>query len=335
MDVDAGDRGRGAGAGDLHADRGLRRAPTSAFVGQAEAGVRGQLSMSRRATLPRLAVLRDAPPRAGARAATPGRREHARSDAARRDVDAACRALVRALGDAGWLRHAVAGTAYGGAADALDTRALCLMRETLARHVGPGRLRLRDAGPGLGRDHARRHAGAEGSATCRAWRAARRSPPSRCPSPTPAPTWRRCAARARVDGDDCVLDGEKTWISNGGIADFYVVFARTGEAPGRARHLAPSSSTPARPGFDDRRAHRRDRAAPAGAAALQRLPRAARRSALGAAGEGFKVAMRTLDVFRTSVAAAALGFARRALDEALRARDDAPHVRRRRSPTSS
>ena len=55
----------------------------------------------------------------------------------------------------------------------------------------------------------------------------------------------QCAAR--VDGDDYVLDGEKTWISNGGIADFYVVFARTGEGAGRARHLAPSSSTPARP----------------------------------------------------------------------------------------
>ncbi|MGB3276554.1 MAG: acyl-CoA dehydrogenase family protein, partial [Castellaniella sp.] len=122
-----------------------------------------------------------------------------------------------------------------------------------------------------------------------------------------------CAARA--DGDDYILDGEKTWISNGGIADFYVVFARTGEAPG-SRGLSAFIVDAGTPGFEI--AERIEVIAPHPLARLRfdqcRIP-ASRR--LGAPGEGFKVAMRTLDVFRTSVAAAALGFARRALDEAL------------------
>jgi acyl-CoA dehydrogenase len=113
-----------------------------------------------------------------------------------------------------------------------------------------------------------------------------------------------------------VIDGEKTWISNGGIADFYVVFARTGEAPG-ARGISAFIVDADTPGFEV--ASRIDVIAPHPLAQIRftncRVPASQR---LGAAGEGFKVAMRTLDVFRTSVAAAALGFARRALDEAVR-----------------
>ncbi|NEJ33398.1 acyl-CoA dehydrogenase, partial [Rhizobium leguminosarum] len=120
---------------------------------------------------------------------------------------------------------------------------------------------------------------------------------------------------ARAEGDGYVLDGEKTWISNGGIADFYVVFARTGEAPA-ARGISAFIVDADTPGFSI--AERIEVIAPHPLARLRfdgcRVP-AARR--LGAPGEGFKVAMRTLDVFRTSVAAAALGFARRAMDEAL------------------
>ncbi len=122
-----------------------------------------------------------------------------------------------------------------------------------------------------------------------------------------------CAAR--VEGDHAVLDGVKTWISNGGIADFYVVFARTGEAPG-ARGLSAFIVDADTPGFEV--AERIDVIAPHPLATLRftncRVPLTQR---VGAAGEGFKVAMRTLDVFRTSVAAAALGFARRALQEGL------------------
>jgi len=123
------------------------------------------------------------------------------------------------------------------------------------------------------------------------------------------------ACEARVEGDHAVLNGEKTWISNGGIADFYVVFARSGEAAG-ARGISAFIVDAGTPGFEI--AERIDVIAPHPLARLRftncRVPLAQR---VGAAGEGFKVAMRTLDVFRTSVAAAALGFARRALDEAL------------------
>jgi acyl-CoA dehydrogenase len=123
------------------------------------------------------------------------------------------------------------------------------------------------------------------------------------------------ACTARADGDHYVLDGEKTWISNGGIADFYVVFARTGEAAG-ARGISAFIVDADTPGFEV--AERIDLIAPHPLARLRfthcRVPASQR---VGAAGEGFKVAMRTLDVFRTSVAAASLGFARRAFDEAL------------------
>jgi acyl-CoA dehydrogenase len=130
----------------------------------------------------------------------------------------------------------------------------------------------------------------------------------------------RC--EARLAGDSVVLNGEKTWISNGGIADFYVVFARdqpAGEAPvpgrgtrGLSAYLVPADT----PGLAV--AERIDVIAPHPLARLRfadcRLPASAR---VGLPGEGFKLAMRTLDVFRNSVAAAALGMGRRALDEAL------------------
>jgi acyl-CoA dehydrogenase len=123
------------------------------------------------------------------------------------------------------------------------------------------------------------------------------------------------ACEARLEGDHYVLNGEKTWISNGGIADVYCVFARTGEAPG-TRGISAFVVYPDMPGFEV--AERMEVIAPHPLARLRftdmKVPVANR---LGAGGEGFKVAMRTLDIFRSSVAAAALGFARRALDEAL------------------
>jgi acyl-CoA dehydrogenase len=124
------------------------------------------------------------------------------------------------------------------------------------------------------------------------------------------------ACEARADGDTYVINGQKTWISNGGIADLYVVFARTGEAPG-SRGISAFIVDANTPGLEI--AERIEVIAPHPLARLRftncRVPASAR---IGAAGEGFKVAMRTLDVFRTSVAAAALGFARCALDEGLR-----------------
>lgn len=230
------------------------------------------------------------------------------------DVDGACRLLVRQLGEGGWLRHAVAGTAHGGAADVIDTRAICLIRETLARHNGLADFAFAMQGLGAGAislhgDAAQRAAYLPRVARGEAIAAFALSEPQ-AGSDVAA---MQCAAVR--DGGDYVLDGEKTWISNGGIADFYVVFARTGEQPG-ARGISAFIVDAGTPGFDI--AERIQVIAPHPLARLVfngcRIPAANR---IGEPGQGFKVAMATLDVFRTSVAAAALGFARRALDEAL------------------
>ncbi|WP_198969109.1 acyl-CoA dehydrogenase family protein [Xylophilus sp. ASV27] len=230
------------------------------------------------------------------------------------DVDADCRTLVRRLGDAGWLRHAVAGTAHGGSSEALDTRILCLVRETLARHNGLADFAF--AMQGLGSGAISLH-GTPGQKA--RWLPAvaqgRAIAAFALSEPDAGSDVAAMACSARVEGDTVVLDGEKTWISNGGIADFYVVFARTGEAPG-ARGISAFVVPADAPGFTV--AERIALIAPHPLARLRfdgcRIPLSHR---LGAAGEGFKVAMRTLDVFRTSVAAAALGFARRALQEGL------------------
>ncbi|MFD2366090.1 acyl-CoA dehydrogenase family protein [Pseudoduganella sp. GCM10020061] len=227
-----------------------------------------------------------------------------------KDVDETCRALVRMLGEAGWLRHAIAG---GG--NAIDTRAICLIRETLARHNGLADFAFAMQGLGSG---AISLFGSDASKERYLPRVARGEAIAAFALSEPAAgsdvAAMQCAARA--DGDSYVLDGEKTWISNGGIADFYVVFARTGEAPG-ARGISAFIVDADTPGFHI--AERIDVIAPHPLARLRfdgcRIPAGQR---LGDAGQGFKVAMATLDVFRTSVAAAALGFARRALDEAMR-----------------
>ena len=230
------------------------------------------------------------------------------------DVDAACRALVRQLGAAGWLKHAIGGREYGGAVDAIDTRAVCLIRETLARHSGLADFAFAMQGLGSGaitlfgsednkRDYLTRVGRGEAIAAFA------------LSEPEAGSDVAAMACAATLDGDHYVLNGEKTWISNGGIADMYVVFARTGEAPG-ARGISAFIVDAGLPGFEI--AERIDVIAPHPLARLRftncRVPVSKR---LGEAGQGFKVAMATLDIFRTSVAAAALGFARRALDEAL------------------
>ncbi|RFP12408.1 acyl-CoA dehydrogenase [Duganella sp. BJB488] len=226
------------------------------------------------------------------------------------DVDAACRQLVRQLGEGGWLHHAIAG-AEGGS---IDTRAICLIRETLARHNGLADFAFAMQGLGSGAislhgTAAQRDAYLPRVARGEAIAAFALSEPQ-AGSDVAA---MQCAAVQ--DGDHYVLNGEKTWISNGGIADFYVVFARTGEQPG-ARGITAFIIDADTPGFEI--AERIQVIAPHPLARLVfrdcRIPATQR---IGEAGQGFKVAMSTLDVFRTSVAAAALGFARRALDEAL------------------
>lgn len=230
------------------------------------------------------------------------------------ETDAACVGLVRKLGAGDWIRYAVGGTAWGGSAENIDTRGICLIRETLARHSGLADFAFAMQGLGSGaitlegsevQKRAYLPRVAEGSAIA----AFALSEPE-AGSDVGA---MQCAARR--DGDAYVLDGEKTWISNGGIADFYVVFARTGEAPG-TRGLSAFIVDADTPGLEI--AERIEVIAPHPLARLRfRNCRVAASQRLGDAGQGFKLAMRTLDIFRTSVAAAALGFARRALDEAM------------------
>jgi alkylation response protein AidB-like acyl-CoA dehydrogenase len=230
------------------------------------------------------------------------------------DVDATCRALVKQLGRAGWLTHAIAGTQHGGAADVIDTRSICILRETLGFHAGLADFAFAMQGLGSGA------ISLAGTAQQKAqWlpRVARGDAISAfaLSEPDAGSDVAAMACSARRDGDHYVLDGEKTWISNGGIADLYVVFARTGEAPG-ARGISAFIVPAGTPGFEI--AERIAVIAPHPLARLRfngcRIPVTHR---IGESGEGFKVAMRTLDVFRTSVAAAALGFARRAMAEGL------------------
>jgi len=231
------------------------------------------------------------------------------------DVDRSCRALVRALGDAGWLR-AVVPAAYGGLSDKLDVRTLCLAREVLAWHDSLADFAFAMQGLGTG------SISLFGSDEVKA----RYLPPVRdglhiaafaLSEPEAGSDVGALATTATPDGPAHVrLDGVKTWISNGGLADHYVVFARSGDAPG-AKGLSAFVVDAGTPGLST--AGRIEVMAPHPLATLRftgcRVPLANR---LGGPGEGFKVAMATLDIFRSTVAAAALGLARRALDEAVR-----------------
>ena len=239
---------------------------------------------------------------------------HGAHDESRDAVDAECLRLVALLGQGGWLRHAVAGTAQGAAADQIDTRQLCLLRESLAFHNGLADFAFAMQGLGSGAISLRgtpeqKQAYLPRVVSGQALAAFALSEPD-AGSDVAA---RQCAAIPTVQGYE--LSGRKTWISNGGIAHFYVVFARTGEAPG-ARGITAFIVDADSPGLVIE--ERIDVVAPHPLATLRfdkvQVP-ASRR--IGPAGEGFKVAMATLDVFRTSVAAAALGFARRALHESV------------------
>lgn len=226
------------------------------------------------------------------------------------DTDNACRALVKALGQAGLLEAAVSLT--GG--EEIDSRKLCIARETLAYHDGLADFAFAMQGLGTGAISLTGSVEIKKAVLPKVasgeWVSAFALSEKLAGSDVAAMS---CAARA--DGDQYVLDGEKTWISNGGIADVYTVFARTGEAPG-TRGISAFVVFATDPGFSI--AERIDVIAPHPLATIRfdncRIP-ATRR--LGVPGEGFKIAMRTLDIFRASVAAAALGFARRAANEAL------------------
>ncbi|HUW38381.1 MAG TPA: acyl-CoA dehydrogenase family protein [Rhodocyclaceae bacterium] len=229
------------------------------------------------------------------------------------DVELTCRNLVAALGEGGWLRHCVAG-AYGGARESIDVRSLCLMREHLAHRSGLADFAF--AMQGLGSGAISLGGSDEIKQRYLPRVAAGRSIAAFALSePEAGSDVGALATSARRDGGDYVLDGDKTWISNGGIADFYCVFARTGEAPG-TRGISAFVVDADTPGLEI--AEKIPVIAPHPLATLRfsncRVPAA---KLLGKPGAGFKLAMQTLDIFRTSVAAAAVGFARHALDQAL------------------
>ncbi|MEP3114581.1 acyl-CoA dehydrogenase family protein [Nisaea sp.] len=225
------------------------------------------------------------------------------------DVDEACRALVRALGDGGLL--ALSGADDG---ETLDVRSLCLIRETLARHDGLADFAFAMQGLGMGA------VSLFGTPEQREWltrtRAGTAISAFALTEPASGSDVANITTHARRDGDGFVLNGEKTWISNGGIADLYTVFARTGEgegAKGLSAFLVPADT----PGLEI--AERLEVIAPHPLARLKftemRLPADA---LIGAPGAGFRIAMSVLDIFRATVGAAALGFARRAFDESLK-----------------
>lgn len=229
------------------------------------------------------------------------------------DVDVDCRRLVRLLGSAGWLRDAVP-AAYGGTSPTLDVRTLCLTRMTLGYHSGLADFAFAMQGLGTG---AISLFGSE--AVKQAY----------LPKVATGEMIAGFALSEKEAGSDVAamsataervaggwrINGEKTWISNGTIADILTLFARSGEAPG-ARGLSAFAFPTATEGFSV--VERIDVIAPHPLATLRFdncfIPDD---HLIGEAGDGFKIAMATLDVFRSTVAGAALGFARRATDEAL------------------
>ncbi|HET9212001.1 MAG TPA: acyl-CoA dehydrogenase family protein [Thermoanaerobaculia bacterium] len=224
------------------------------------------------------------------------------------DLDGTCREIVRRLGAGGWLRHAVAAEDRR-----LDVRSLCLIRETLGRFSGIADFAFALQGLGSGPLSL---FGSE--AQRRAWLprvAAGEAIPAFALSEAEAGSdVAAMSTAARRGGDSWVIDGEKTWISNAGLADFYVVFCRLPEMgeKGFGAFLVETAN----PGL--RVSERIGVLAPhpLGTITFQdcRVPAGA---LIGEPGKGLKVALATLDIFRSTVGAAALGFARRALDEAL------------------
>jgi alkylation response protein AidB-like acyl-CoA dehydrogenase len=235
-----------------------------------------------------------------------------RPDAAPPALDAACRELLRRLAAGGWLRYTVP-AAWGGARDSLDVRSLCLARETLARHSGLADFVFAMQGLGAGPI-----ALFGGEAQRRRWlprvaagEAVAAFALSEAEAGSDVAAMRASARRA---GGGWILEGEKTWISNAGLANFYVVFCRLPEEGDRAYGAFIVEA--GNPGMAI--GERIEISAPHPLGTLRFDACAVRDDArIGAVGDGLRVALGTLDVFRSTVGAAALGFARRALDEGL------------------
>jgi len=227
--------------------------------------------------------------------------------------EAACREMVRSLGQAGWLAYTVGGKAYGGVEEGIGVRAVCLIREVLAYHSGLAEFAFAMQGLGSGpitlygtpeqkRRYLPRVAAGEAVAAFA------------LSEPGAGSDAAALTCRAYLDGEAFVLEGEKAWVSNGGIADFYVVFARL--EPGAGGQGISAFLVDA--GTEGLAVEQVEVVAPHPLAKLVfrgcRIPRS---KLLGSPGQGLRIAMETLDIFRVTVAAAALGFAKRALNEAL------------------
>ena len=224
------------------------------------------------------------------------------------DVDATCRNLVRDLGADGWLQHTAVDEGQS-----LDVRKLCLIRETLARHDGLADFAFAMQGLGMGA------VTLFGSPEQKRWLSKTREGSAiaafAVTEPGSGSDVAAIMTTASLQDNAYVLRGEKTYISNGGIADVYAVLARTGDAPGAkglSMFLLPADA----PGFEI--VERINVIAPHPLAHIRFnnvvLPKSA---LIGKSGDGFKIAMSVLDVFRSTVGAAALGFARHAMDLAL------------------
>jgi len=231
---------------------------------------------------------------------------------AHKDVDATCKTLVRALGDGGWLRYCVP-RAFGGKLETLDVRSLAIIRETLSYHSGLADFAFAMQGLGSGAISTFGNTEQKNSylpAVARGEKiAAFALTEVNAGSDVAAMT-----TRLVKQGESYSLNGEKTYISNGGIADFYTVFARTGEGSKGVSAIIVDAETQ---GLEI--AERIEVMAPHPLARLRFnncvIPA---NNLLGPEGAGFRAALGTLDIFRTTVGAASLGFARRALDEATR-----------------
>jgi acyl-CoA dehydrogenase len=229
------------------------------------------------------------------------------------NVDLACQELVQKLADGGWLDYCVTNK-YGGKNPNLDVRSLCLIRETLARFSGLADFAFAMQGLGSGT------ISLFGSAELKQKylpdvRSGNKIAAFALTEPDAGSDAAALTTTAEQVDTSFVLNGEKTLISNGGIADYYTVFAKTGEAPG-TRGISAFVVDADTAGLEIN--ERIEVIAPHPLARIRfnqcRIPKTQQ---IGSGGEGFKMAMATLDIFRSTVGAAALGFARHAMHEAL------------------
>ena len=247
------------------------------------------------------------------------------------DVDGACRARVTALGDAGFLK-AVVPAEHGGLHPRLDVRTLCLAREILAFRDGLADFAFAMQGLGTGSISLFGSDGAEARATCRRCATGRAIAAFALSEPEAGSDVAALAMTAKPDGTVACPPRRREDLDLQRRHRRPLRRVRAHRRSARRRGLSAFVVDADAAGLAGRRAHRGDRAASAGDAALRRRARAGRQPPRRA-GDGFKVAMATLDIFRSTVGAAALGFARRALDETSRSRRERARCSARRSAT--